>query len=328
MTGVSGMIGSNIAAAFRDRGWSVVGSYFSTPVSVTGCETIPLELDDRENVVSMIGAQRPDVIVHSAASVGLGAMELDNRLVQRNERATSNTVTAAETSQCAYVLVSSDWVFPGNLQNGDCYLEDDLRAPINAYGRSKAASEVLVETSSIPWLITRPANVYGVNLSTQIDGGSDDARLWQRSSLALQWLGQLLKGKPVLAPESARQCPTSAWSYATRICDLVDHDARGIFNTAGPVSMTRADYLRTLAGIFDLDTELVQSASIRASLEDAHEYPELPIPANTSLSDALLTRQVGAIDTPWVGLRELRSQVEQIVGNDLKGAVLLSSNQP
>ena len=92
--------------------------------------------------------------------------------------------------------------------------------------------------------------------------------------------------------------------------------------------MTRADYLRTLAGIFDLDTELVQSASIRASLEDAHEYPELPIPANTSLSDALLTRQVGAIDTPWVGLRELRSQVEQIVGNDLKGAVLLSSNQP
>src|SRR5665213_1314548 len=175
------MIGSNIAAAFRDRGWSVVGSYFSTPVSVTGCETIPLELDDRENVVSMIGAQRPDVIVHSAASVGLGAMELDNRLLQRNERATSNTVTAAETSQCAYVLVSSDWVFPGNLQNGDCYREDDLRAPINAYGRSKAASEVLVESSSIPWLITRPANVYGVNLSTQIDSGSDDARLWQLS---------------------------------------------------------------------------------------------------------------------------------------------------
>ena len=320
------MIGSNLAVAFRERSWDVIGSYFSTPVLIEGCQTFRLALDDAQNVQETIASVRPDVIVHSAASVSLSALERDERLVTGNVDATRNTVGAAVKHDCFYALVSSDWVFSGELEVAEAYSEHDERAPINAYGRSKMRSEEIVEQAAATWLISRPANVYGVNLSTPESGGETDSFVWERSSLALRWLARMLKGQLVFAPESTWQCPTSAWSYAGKVCEMVGREVNGIVNAAGPIAMSRYEYMRFLAGAFGVDPDLVRAATTSKFLQSEGEFEELRLPANTVLDDRVLASTVGVTVEPNVGLAEMKSQAVALLGSQFE-EVLVAAGQ-
>jgi len=306
------MIGSNVAVAFQNRGWQVCGTYRSTPISLQGCATARVLLDDSRAVCDALAAWRATTIIHCAASVELSALETDPSTATANIRATAVTVAAAKSSGCRYVLVSSDWVFPGTIPTNSCYHEDDARAPVNAYGRSKAASEEIVEASGAEWLITRPANVYGINWSVPANHGRRADHVRDRSSLALRWLGQLSRGEPLAVPEGVRQSPTSAWSYAQRVCDLIDIGAAGTVNTAGPEAMERADYVRRLADAFGLDVSLVRPAPVGEALQADGESPALPLPVNTALCDDRVRTLAEPLSDTEEGFALLKRQLEEI----------------
>jgi dTDP-4-dehydrorhamnose reductase len=311
VTGVSGMIGSNLAAACRDRGWRVYGTYRQTPVALDGCVTAGLALDDPDAVTEAVAAWQVGTIIHCAASVELSALETRPDLIAQNVRAAAATVQAAEQGGCRYVLVSSDWVFAGTIPDGDRYREDDQRQPVNAYGRSKAASEEAVESSAAEWLITRPANVYGVNWSVPAGPQSRDEHVRRRSSLAVRWLGRLARGEDVLVPDGVIQSPTSAWSYAARVCDLIDAGAAGIVNTAGPEASCRAGYVRQLAAAFSFSPGSVRTVSAGSALEADGESPALPLPANTALSDHRLRDLARPLCDLAEGLATFRRHLQQ-----------------
>jgi RmlD substrate binding domain len=63
------------------------------------------------------------------------------------------------------VLVSCDLVFSGLRPSGECWQEDDSAEPAGALGRALLAREHLTQRHHGSWLITRPADVYGLNLS-------------------------------------------------------------------------------------------------------------------------------------------------------------------
>ncbi len=73
-----------------------------------------------------------------------------------------------------YSLVSCDLVFSGARPSGECWDEEDLAKPTTALGRSLLAREELVQRFRGSWSITRPADVYGVNLA--IPGGGGERR--------------------------------------------------------------------------------------------------------------------------------------------------------
>jgi dTDP-4-dehydrorhamnose reductase len=305
------MIGSNLAVACRARGWTVFGTYNSTPVSIDGCEVGHLALDDPSRVASLVAEKKPDVIINCAASVNLSGLEVDDALVSSNVAVTRSALAAAEHQGCLFVQVSSDWVFSGDLTTGSCYTEFDPRAPVNAYGRTKAKCEELVEVSLVPHLITRPANVYGLNMSLPSDRSEIEKHIWSRSSLALRLLNDLRLGRQVLGPESIYQSPTSAWSYAVRTCDLIDAGAHGVVNTAGPKAMSRLAYLREFALAFDMDVDLVHRSSSSEMLKSQGESVTLPLPPNTSLCDERLAGLVGPTFSTAAGFETLRDQLEE-----------------
>jgi dTDP-4-dehydrorhamnose reductase len=307
------MVGSNLAVACRERGWNVAGTYNATPVSVGGCDTHQVALGNPEDLMRLIADVRPDVIIHSAARVELSALEVNEVAVRSNVAVTNSALSASELWGCLFVLVSSDWVFPGDLDIGLCYDEKDRRSPVNGYGRSKARSEELVEGSSMPFLITRPANVYGLNVSSPLNVDEVERHIWTRSSLALRLLRDLREGRKVLGPESLYQNPTSAWSYSQRTCDLIEAGVRGIVNTAGPTVMSRLKYLKEFASAFDIDTNLIRESDQGDMLRSQGESPELPLPQNCGLSDALLREIVGPTDSVADGLRWLRGQLSDVL---------------
>jgi dTDP-4-dehydrorhamnose reductase len=321
VTGASGLVGSNIAAAATQQSWRTLGTWCSLPVRLPGARTAHLDVADRQACVALAQTFEPDVVVHAAASVELGRLEREPGLAQLNVLGTEHTLAAARAVRAHYVLVSSDWVFSGHRPVGQCWSEHDATEPVNEYGRSKLASEQLVRAFVGGWLITRPANVYGVNMSLpgeRLGAGDSEAHrrhVWEHSSLGLRWVAHLRAGRALPAPADVYQSPTYAWDYAQRLCELIAQDCEGVCNTAGPESLNRRDYLRRLAQAFDCDAQLVRDGSTRELLAASGERTELKLPSNTTLCDEQAAFVLGrpAVDSLG-GHRLMREQLRRVLG--------------
>lgn len=319
----SGLVGSNIAAAATQQSWRTLGTWHSLPVRLPGARTAHLDVADRRACVALAQEFEPDVVVHAAASVELGRLEREPGLAQLNVLGTEHTLAAARAVRARYVLVSSDWVFSGHRPVGQCWSEPDATEPVNAYGRSKLGSELMVRGFSGGWLITRPANVYGVNLSVPGErvgarnGSEREAHIrhvWERSSLALRWVAHLRAGRQLPAPADVYQSPTYAWDYAQRLCELVAQECEGVYNTAGPESLNRRDYLLRLARAFDCDPRLVREGSARELLAAGGEPAELRLPSNTTLCDERATFVLGRPGVDSLGgHRLMRAQLRHVL---------------
>jgi dTDP-4-dehydrorhamnose reductase len=172
VTGVSGLIGSNVAAAASQQSWSVVGTWRDAPVSLLGARTAQLDVADRHACVALAEELEPDVIVHAGApgaesgvAGGAACLGREPQLAEADLLGAENTLAAARAVRAHYALVSCDLVFSGARPSGECWEEEDPTEPTTALGRSLLARERLVQGYGGSWLISRPADVYGVNLA-------------------------------------------------------------------------------------------------------------------------------------------------------------------
>jgi dTDP-4-dehydrorhamnose reductase len=177
VTGVGGLIGSNVAAAAAQQSWEVLGGFRDAPVEIDGVRTAGWEMADRRACVEATMGFEPDVVVHAAGGVALTRFERDPYIAQVDFVGTEHTLAAARAVRARYVLVSCDLVHSGYRPAGLCFSESDLPDPVNAYGRSKLACEEATMRSNVRWLITRPADVYGVNLGRPVDWDTRPPRL-------------------------------------------------------------------------------------------------------------------------------------------------------
>lgn len=117
-----------------------------------------------------------DVLYHCAAELRNEA-EMHNT----NVRGTANLLAAATGEIGRWVQLSSTGVYGSGL-HGDIREDAEIN-PVNAYEKSKAASDNLVfaaaENQNLPCVVLRPSNVYGIDMPNQslfqlirmIDGG-------------------------------------------------------------------------------------------------------------------------------------------------------------
>ena len=68
IVGVSSFIGSNVANELKDR-YSVSGTYFRHPVSMTGVTVYPNFLDLGREFEADLASLRPDAILFSAGTI-------------------------------------------------------------------------------------------------------------------------------------------------------------------------------------------------------------------------------------------------------------------
>ncbi len=291
VTGASGLVGSNLAAAAVQQSWGVLGTRGRAPVEVGGARTIALDLTDRQACVMAATSFEPDVIIHAGARGAPGAYELDPRLAWHAKQAAENTLAAAAATRARYVLVSCDWVFGGVRAIGERWAEEDRTDPVNEYGRAQLAAEELVRESGASWLITRIADVYGVNLARPRERAV--RYVWERSGGALALVGRLREGTPLPAPADVYRSPTYVWDYAQRACELIAQGGEGVLHTAGPDAMHRREFLRLLARAFGCDPGLVRAGEIAAYLEACDEATSLPLPPNTALDDKRARARLG-----------------------------------
>ncbi len=112
-----------------------------------------------ESLAGVIGDTKPDIIINAAAYTAVDKAEQDEALAV-TVNGTSAGVLAEESRRAGALLVhySTDYVFDG--RKSTSYAEDDVPAPINAYGRSKLAGETAIRQVADAYIILRAGWIY------------------------------------------------------------------------------------------------------------------------------------------------------------------------
>src|SRR5438445_12975664 len=97
VTGASGLLGSNVAAAAAQQSWDVLGAWHTAPARVPGASALGIDLADREACVAAAAELEPDVLVHAALGGAPGRFEREPGLGGLAQLAAKHTLAAART---------------------------------------------------------------------------------------------------------------------------------------------------------------------------------------------------------------------------------------
>lgn len=157
LTGATGFLGSHLTEAYRRRGWRVRA--IVRPGTV---KPLTSGIERRESLLTADSlteaAEGSDVIVHAA---GLTRARHDEAFNLVNVLGTRAVVAAANACGARLVQLSSQAAIgPGTAARPA--RDTDPPRPVNAYGRSKLAGEIVIrEHARVPWIILRLSAVYG-----------------------------------------------------------------------------------------------------------------------------------------------------------------------
>ena len=118
-----------------------------------------LDLADTDALRALIETKQPRWIINAAAYTAVDRAEDEPELAQRiNGNALAVIGATAREIDARVVHYSTDYVFAGTAHQP--WREDDVTAPLGAYGRSKLAGEIALRDSGAAHLIFRTAWVY------------------------------------------------------------------------------------------------------------------------------------------------------------------------
>jgi dTDP-4-dehydrorhamnose reductase len=147
ITGAKGQLGRALQAQFAHDA--------VLPADLPDCD-----ITDRACVAQAIDEFRPDVVIHAAAMTDVDGCARDPDAAYRvNALGTQNVALACQATGCVMVYISTNEIFDG--KKTEPYLEFDAPNPINAYGRSKLAGEMVVRDLLMRFYIVRIAWLYG-----------------------------------------------------------------------------------------------------------------------------------------------------------------------
>jgi dTDP-4-dehydrorhamnose reductase len=166
VTGAAGQVGVDLIdvlggavppggdRSFQPDGRSVPDGEFD----VLALSRHDLDVSNRDAVLRAVETSRPDVIVHLAAYTAVDRAETESSLCFAiNAAGTESMSLAAKETGAHLIAISTDYVFDGN--KGSAYVEEDATNPLNVYGASKRAGELLCSSEDT---IVRTSWVTGV----------------------------------------------------------------------------------------------------------------------------------------------------------------------
>lgn len=285
ISGVSGLLGNNLAWHFQDK-LEVVGLYRQHTLERPGIRTINVDLRDYGFTREIITTENPDVVIHCASRTDVDGIEKDREGGwQANVLTTRVLLDSLRDSTAKLIYISTDSVYPG--LRGP-YSEIDPTGPLNWYGATKIEGEDLVAARS-GTLILR-TNIFGWNVQDKV-------------SLGEWFLSRLRNGEQINGFVDARFSSIYTFAFAAIIEQCLQKNVSGIYNCASRDSCSKFEFGRRLAELFGYDKELVKPAKLVDMGFKAHRGHDL------SLNTSLLSTALGA------SLPTIQESLEQFHAN-------------
>jgi dTDP-4-dehydrorhamnose reductase len=239
-------------------------------VRVFGSSAVPLTHQDIE-VASLdsclkLKEVKPEVIINCAAYHKTDECE-DNpeKTFAVNTIGAFNVAKVASEIGALNVYISTDYVFDGKKEGP--YYEDDQPNPINIYGVSKFAGEVVTKNYSGRYYIARVSSLFGVAGASGKGGNFVETMITKSSEVdKLKVVNDIVMS------------PTFTLDAAKKIKALVEMNAtNGIYHLANEGACTWYDFACTIFEILDIDVEVEPISS--------KEFPsKAKRPENSSLA--------------------------------------------
>lgn len=151
VTGANGQLGTDLKLRLQNFAFECLYT-----------DSKKLDITDRENVLSTILKEKPDLIINCAAytKVDLAEKEQDEAF-KVNSTGVANLALAAKEANSFIIHISTDFVFDGNKSSP--YNENDVTNPLSVYGKSKLGGEEQILKISEKFMIIRTSWLYGAH---------------------------------------------------------------------------------------------------------------------------------------------------------------------
>ena len=241
--GETGLLGS----AVKEIGKTYFDKIFGTYNTNAKPDLVKLDVKDRKAVFDLVKEVNPSLVVDTHALNNVDYCEQHpEEAWEINVDGTKNIAEASKLVGAKYVFISSDYVFSGSKMS---YSEKDKPDPINYYGKTKYAAELMLQALDINYIVLRTSSLYGSRSSSD------------KKSFPFFVAEMLQSGKEVKVAYDQYVSPTNVDDLAKAIFELAKQDAKGIFHATGPETITKYDFAQKVAKVLDLDVKLIKPVS-------------------------------------------------------------------
>lgn len=238
IVGIRGTLGRAFQRICTDRGMATFGA---------GRQE--LDLCDPSSIDAVLRRVKPWAVINAAGYVKVDAAESDPEACRRdNVTGPVNLAAACRRRRLPFVTFSSDLVFDGSV--GRPYREDDVPAPLNAYGRSKAEAERRILELLPNAIVIRTSAFFGP---------------WDSCNFATAALRQIASGRVFRAPADYTVSPTYVPDLAHAVLDLLLDGEGGIWHMANAGAVTWYEFAVAVAQQFESEVSLIEPCSWRES---------------------------------------------------------------
>lgn len=151
VTGANGMLAKEVKEKFGEEN------------EIIATDVAELDITNEQAVMEFVDELKPEYIINCAAYTAVDKAEENYELADKiNGDGPSNLAKAAKAAGSKLVHVSTDYVFGGDLDVSKDYQEDDPKAPVTAYGKTKLRGEEEIQKNMEEYYIFRTAWLYGV----------------------------------------------------------------------------------------------------------------------------------------------------------------------
>lgn len=267
--GASGQLGTDLVQVF-----SATEGFQAVPLNHA-----QLDVADEQQARAVIVNERLDVVVNCAAFHRVDECEeRADEALRINAQGSLSVSRACAAASALCVFVSTDYVFSGK-EGG--YHERSPTEPVNVYGVSKVAGELLVRQTSPEWLILRIASVFG-KAGARGKGGNFIEAILQKARA----------GGPLQVIDDNWMSPTYTRDAAATLRDLIGAGARGVFHAANAGRCSWWEFAREAVRQVGLDVAVVPIP--------ASTYPaKARRPRDSSFAGQRVSEVLGRGPRPW-----------------------------
>lgn len=240
------------------------------------------ELDIAEPAMAqaVLDQIRPWAVVNTAGYVRVDDAEREpERCFRENADGPAYLAELCAARDIALVTFSSDLVFDGEQQHP--YVESSPVAPLNVYGRSKAAAEQRVLAAHSRSLVVRTSAFFGP---------------WDRYNFVTLARQRLLSGQPVIADGESVIAPTYVPDLVNTTLDLLIDGAGGLWHLAHVGALTWAELARRVAVLQGSNPHMIDA---RPAAQMGYAAPRPPYSVLGSERGQLLPALEDALDRYW-----------------------------
>jgi len=221
----------------------------SKKYEVISLSSMKMNIANPEEVERNLTDFMPDIVLNCAAYTKVDACETEKELAKKvNVDGPRNLAQVVEKLKSALVHISTDYVFNGQKNPPQGYVETDKPDPISYYGKTKLEGELEIQRATNRYAIIRTAWLYSIHghnflktmLKLSLNNPQKDIKRRGAATKRSCRSGELTKKtcskNKLLQSNSIRvvndQFGSITWSYrlALQIEKIIDAKGRGIYH--------------------------------------------------------------------------------------------------